>query len=171
MSEARAPEREQAGAGASAPGADGDALTDLGLAFRHAYRSLRRLRGRDTHLGEGEIGHAQFELMVDLRDRGPLSASELSAAAGLSPATTSQMLDHLAERGQVERVRSETDRRVVVTKLTPAGRRRLEARKAMWRARWLEALEGVEEEELRVAARVLERIGDVFDEPPDAPEG
>jgi DNA-binding MarR family transcriptional regulator len=163
------PESEAAARPAAVATADprDEGLTELGVAFRHAYRSLRRLRGRDTHLGDGELGHAQFELLVDLRDRGPLSASELAVATGLSPATISQMLDHLAELGHVERVRSETDRRVVVTKLTRKGRRQLEARKEKWRRRWLEALEGVSDEELHVAAKVLERIGDVF---ADAPE-
>lgn len=163
------PEAEAAARPASAPAADPrqDGLTELGLSFRRAYRSLRRLRGRDTHRGDGELGHAQFELLADLRDRGPLSASELAAATGLSPATISQMLDHLAECGHVERVRSETDRRVVVTKLTRKGRRHLETRKAAWRQRWLEALDGVDEEELRVAAKVLDRIGDVFEDSPE----
>jgi DNA-binding MarR family transcriptional regulator len=144
-------------------------LTEVGLAFRHAYRSLRRLRGRDTHRGGGDIGHAQFELLVELRDHGALSASELSVATELSPATISQMLDHLADCGHVERVRSETDRRVVVTKLTRKGRRRLDARKELWRGRWREALADVDEEELRIAANVLERIGDVFADPPTTP--
>ena len=144
-----------------------DGLTELGFAFRRAYRSLRRLRGRDTHLGDGAIGHAQFELLADLRDRGPLSASELAAATGLSPATISPMLDHLAELGHVERLRSETDRRVVVTRLTRKGRHYLETRKAKWRQRWQEALEGVDEEELRIAANVLDRIGDVFEDSPE----
>ena len=46
-------------------GARGGRITELGHAFRRAYRSLRRLRGRDTHRGD-EIGHAQFELLVEL---------------------------------------------------------------------------------------------------------
>jgi DNA-binding MarR family transcriptional regulator len=157
------------GAGAAASVAPEDPrqerLIEVGFAFRHAYRSLRRLRGRDTHLGDGDIGHAQFELLVELRDRGALSARELSAATELSPATISQMLDHLAASGHVERVRSETDRRVVVTKLTRKGRRRLDARKETWR----EALADVDDEELRIAANVMERIGDVFSDPPAAP--
>jgi DNA-binding MarR family transcriptional regulator len=162
------PEIKATGRAAAAP-ADSrqERLTEVGLAFRHAFRSLRRLRGRDTHLGDGTIGHAQFELLAELRQRGPLSASELSAASGLSPATISQMLDHLAECGHVERIRSETDRRVVVTELTRKGRRHLDARKKQWRLRWREALEGVDDEELRIAAMVLDRIGDVFAEPPE----
>lgn len=143
-------------------------LTELGQAFRRAYRSLRRLRGRDTHLLGGEISHAQFELLAELRDRGPLPAGELAQVAGLSAATVSQMLDHLADDGQVERVRSETDRRVVLIELTPIGRRRVEATKALWRERWEEALEGVDAEELQIASSVLQRIGAVFEEPPDS---
>lgn len=141
-------------------------LTELGQAFRRAYRSLRRLRGRDTHLLGGEISHAQFELLAELRERGPLPAGELAQVAGLSAATVSQMLDHLAADGHVERVRSQTDRRVVLIELTALGRRRVEATKALWRERWSAALEGVDEEELRIASGVLQRIGAVFEDPP-----
>jgi len=106
-------------------------LTELGQSFRRAYRSLRRLRGRDTHLLGGEISHAQFELLAELRERGPLPAGELAHVAGLSAATVSQMLDHLVGDDQVKRVRSESDRRVVLIELTPHGRRRVEVTKAL----------------------------------------
>ncbi len=141
-------------------------LAELGQSFRHAYRSLRSLRGRDTHLLSGKISHAQYELLAELFERGPLPAGELAAVAGLSPAAVSQMLDHLAEEGHVERVRSETDRRIVVTKLTRRGRGQIETRRKLWGGRWEQALDGIDDEELRVASRVLERIGKVFDEPP-----
>jgi DNA-binding MarR family transcriptional regulator len=144
------------------PGRAG-ALEGLGLAFRHAFRSLRSLRGRDTHRGD-QVGHAQFELLGELRERGPIPAGELAEAVGVSAATVSGMLDHLCEAGLVERTRSESDRRLVVVKLTATGRRKSEARKAEWRARWEEALDGVPEEELRAATRVLERISGIFEE-------
>jgi DNA-binding MarR family transcriptional regulator len=147
---------------ATAEGERTERLTALGKAFKHAFRSLRSMRGRDTHLVAGEIGHAQFELLADMNERGALSASELAAAAGLSAATVSQMLDHLAESGHVERVRSESDRRIVVSKLTRRGRSQVEKRRALWRGRWEEALDGVDEDELRIATEVLERIGGVF---------
>jgi MarR family transcriptional regulator, organic hydroperoxide resistance regulator len=146
--------------GAEKPGREG-ALEGLGLAFRHAFRSLRSLRGRDTHRG-GEIGHAQFELLGELRERGPIPAGELAEAVGASAATVSGMLDHLSAAGLVERTRSQADRRLVVVKLTASGRRKVELRKTEWKARWQEALDGVDEEELRVATRVLERISGIF---------
>ena len=89
-------------------------LTELGLAFRQVFRTLNRLRGRDTHLGGSELSHAQFELLIELYERGELQTGELAAAARLTPGTVSQMLDQLVDAGHVERVRSESDRRVVV---------------------------------------------------------
>jgi DNA-binding MarR family transcriptional regulator len=154
---------------ATAPGAEAPplgpereaAMTELGTAFRRAFRSLRSLRGRDTHRGE-ELGHAQFELLHELCARGPLQAGELAEAVEASAATVSGMLDGLSEADLVERTRSDIDRRIVVVKVTRRGKRKVEARKALWQYRWQEALEGVDDEELQTAARVLERIHGIF---------
>ncbi|HKZ14297.1 MAG TPA: MarR family winged helix-turn-helix transcriptional regulator [Solirubrobacterales bacterium] len=143
-----------------------EAIAELGASFRHAFRSLRSMRGRDTHRGD-EIGHAQFELLIELCVRGPLHAGELAEVVGASAATVSGMLDNLCVAELVERSRSESDRRLVVVKLTRRGKRKVEARKALWRRRWEEALEGIDEDELRVAGRVLDRIGDIFTERPE----
>lgn len=137
------------------------AVAQLGIAFRRAFRSLRSLRGRDTHRGD-EIGHAQFELLIELYANGAMPAGELAEAVEASPATVSGMLDGLSEAELVERTRSDSDRRIVVVKLTRRGRRKVEARKAVWQRRWQEALDGLDDEELLVAARVLERIHGIF---------
>jgi MarR family transcriptional regulator, organic hydroperoxide resistance regulator len=149
-----------------------DELTELGDAFRRVFRSLSRLRGRDTHLDGSELSHAQFELLIELDECGELSAGELATAARLTPATVTQMLDHLAERGHVERVRSQIDRRVVVSRLTPQGRAKIEAKREAWRSRWEGALEDVDREDLRAATRVLALLGDLFEDasPPGSGE-
>jgi DNA-binding MarR family transcriptional regulator len=139
-------------------------LHELGLSFRRVFRTLNRMRGRDTHLGGEQLSHAQFELLIELFDRGELSAGELAAAASLTPATVTQMLDHLADSGHVERARSERDRRVVVSRLTPEGASKIQARREEWQARWEQALEGVPAEDVQAAARVLERLGTMFEE-------
>ncbi len=141
-------------------------LTQLGAAFRRLFRSLNRLRGRDTHLGGSELSHAQFELLIELDEHGELSVRELAAAARLTPATVTPMLDHLAGCGHVERVRSQTDRRVVVSRLTPQGRRKIEAKREAWRHRWELALDGVPADDLRAATRVLELLGGAFEDSP-----
>lgn len=139
------------------------AAEELGVAFKSVMRGLRRMQGRDTHLGGTEMSHAQLQLLMELEERGELSAGELACAAELSPATVTQMLEHLAEAGDVERTRSELDRRVVVTKLTPLGRRLLTAKRGEWQRRWESALAGRTDEELRVASAVLRDLSSVFD--------
>jgi DNA-binding MarR family transcriptional regulator len=142
-------------------------MKELGLAFRQVFRTLSRLRGRDTHLGGSELSHAQFELLIELEERGELAAGELAAAARLTPATVTQMLDHLAEQGHVERVRSDTDRRVVVSRLTPGGRSKIAAKREAWQSRWERALADVDGGDLGAATRVLERLGAMLEEVPE----
>lgn len=142
-------------------------LLDLGKAFRRVFRSLRRLRGRDTHLIGSEVSHAQMELLIELSEQGPLSAGDLAAAAQLTPATVTQMLDHLAASGHVERTRSESDRRVVVSCLTAEGERKVRAKRAIWQERWESILADVDAEDLRITANVLERLNAVFEDVPD----
>jgi MarR family transcriptional regulator, organic hydroperoxide resistance regulator len=139
-------------------------LTELGVAFRKVFRTLSRLRGRDTHLGGSELSHAQFELLIELDERGELPAGELAAAARLTPATVTQMLDHLAAQGHVERVRSQTDRRVVVSRLTEQGAAKIEAKRSAWQSRWREALGDVPQRDVKAAARVLGWLGEMFEE-------
>jgi DNA-binding MarR family transcriptional regulator len=139
-------------------------LDELGRAFRGVFRSLNRLRGRDTHLGSSELSHAQCELLFELEERGELSAGELACAAQLTPATVTQMLEHLAAGGHVERARLERDRRVVVSRLTPRGRRAIEAKRQKWQGRWEQALADVDAEELHAATRVLTRLQAVFED-------
>jgi DNA-binding MarR family transcriptional regulator len=142
-------------------------LLELGRAFRRVFRSVRRMRGRDTHLLADEVSHAQMELLVELSEHGSMSAGELAHAAQLTPATVTQMLDHLAASGHVQRTRSNSDRRVVVSRLTPQGERKVVAKRELWQQRWQTALADVEVEELRVATRVLERLSAVFEDFPD----
>ncbi len=147
-------------------------LTELGLAFRHLFRAVARMRGRDTHLAGSEISHAQFELLIELDERGELSAGELALAARISPATVTQLLDGLADSGHVERIRSDSDRRVVIARLTPLGRARVEAKRAAWRERWERALKDVSPREMRAATKVMQRLGGVFAEDPcESPPG
>ncbi len=147
-------------------------IRQLGLVFRHVFRALGRIRGRDTHLAAGELSHAQYELLIELYERGELSAGELAQAARLSPATVTQMLEALTESGHVERTRSDSDRRVVMARLTALGAARIEAKRDAWKSRWEAALEGFAERDLRAAREVLQRLGDMLELEPakDLPE-
>jgi len=62
-------------------------------------RALRKLRHEDKPLGQ------------------------LGAELALAPPSMTRLIDRLEERGLIERTRDEDDRRRVVARLTPAGRR------------------------------------------------
>jgi DNA-binding MarR family transcriptional regulator len=73
------------------------------------------------------------------------------------------MLDRLADAGLVERVRSETDRRVVGARLTDGGRAVCEERRAALEPLWREMLAGFTASELQTAAAVLDRLTAFFE--------
>jgi DNA-binding MarR family transcriptional regulator len=147
----------------SAPVTDREAtLEELREALMGLFGAQRRLRGRDARI-EGGVSFAHYPLLSALARDGSMSAGQLAADAGLTPATVTQMLDALAAAGLVERSRSETDRRVVTTRLTPEGRRRVDRKEAELIAKWREALSGLDADELAAATRVVARLGAYLD--------
>jgi DNA-binding MarR family transcriptional regulator len=139
--------------------------SEVAVELREAVQAFtaaqRRLRGRDAKAGG--LSFAQFHLMRRLAEVDESPASKLAAGADLSPASATQALDHLAELGLVERVRSATDRRVVLNRLTPAGREVFAAKRTELEQRWQEALADLSAEQLGQAAQVLRRMAEVLD--------
>jgi DNA-binding MarR family transcriptional regulator len=141
------------------------ARTEVAAELRDAVQAFtaaqRRLRSRDSK--GGGLSAAQWHLLRQLAEADELPAGKLAAGADLTPASATQMLDHLAELGWVERVRSDADRRVVLNRLTPAGRERFDRKRAQLEQRWREALADLTAEELAQAAKVVRRMADVLD--------
>jgi DNA-binding MarR family transcriptional regulator len=139
------------------------ALEQLRSSLGLLFAAQRRLRGRDARL-EGGLSYAHFPLLNALEEKGELSAGQLATEAALTPATVTQMLETLANTGLVERSRSEQDRRVVTTRLTPEGRRRVREKQGKLLAKWADMLTGFDERELEASGRVIARLGQYFDD-------
>jgi DNA-binding MarR family transcriptional regulator len=135
----------------------------LGLAFKSAMAAVRRLRGRETHQ-PGALSNAQYGLLFSLADGREMSARDLAEAAALAPATVTQMLEGLESHGLVKRLRSEEDKRVVLTTLTERGRQVVEEHRARVEPRWRASLAEFSPQELATAAAVLKRLAQHFDE-------
>ena len=146
------------------------AVSSFSLTFKAAMGAVRRLRGRESHR-PGELSYAQYGLLFGLAQRGECSASELAGLADVAPATATQMLDHLAAGGFVERVRSERDRRIVLVSLTAHGSELVGARRTRYEALWTRELADFSLEDLHAATAVLERAGAVFVEIAAEPDG
>lgn len=81
-------------------------------AVRQHFRALEGACG---------VSGAQVWILSAIAERADITVSQLSEALAVHISTTSNMLDKLAKAGLVQRLRSETDRRVVHLRLTPEG--------------------------------------------------
>ena len=139
-----------------------ETLEELQSALHEMLVAHRRLRSRDSR-HTGTIGFAHLRLMGALRREGSMTASGLAAAADLSPATATEMLDTLVGAGFVERQRDETDRRVVRVALTRAGRKAFDAKRAQHVAAFGRELADLDPDALAAATVVLRRLESYFD--------
>jgi DNA-binding MarR family transcriptional regulator len=139
-----------------------EGIDALRVAFGQVLGAERRLRGREgRHPGELPLSH--FRMLTCLLEHPRLPAGRLAAAADLTPASTTQMLDALEKRGMVVRERDPGDRRVVVVAITPEGRRVAEARRGEFRALWADAMGDLDEEQLAAGVDVLERVAHLLE--------
>jgi DNA-binding MarR family transcriptional regulator len=81
---------------------------------------------RSTQAFDDEVGRVLGLNPVDLRcldwlTEGPMSATRLADATGLSAAAATSMIDRLERKGFVRRRKHETDRRQVIVELTEDG--------------------------------------------------
>jgi len=118
-------------------------------------------RGRDTRR-TGELSFAQIRLAARLHEQGAMTGMRLAEAAHLSPSAASEMLDGLERAGVVCRATAEADRRSRVFSLSPEGARVVEEKLRGFRAEVAEALAGCTDAELAAAARVIDRLTEMF---------
>ena len=74
------------------------------------------------HLGPLQLKVVDYSILVLVAANSSLNQKQLGAALDLSAPNLAVLLDRLAERGLLERVRSTVDRRAQQLHLTPAGR-------------------------------------------------
>ncbi|MGV9407982.1 MarR family winged helix-turn-helix transcriptional regulator [Streptomyces sp. NPDC003667] len=97
------------------------------LARAHRGHAAAMLRAMNLHPG-------QELLLMQLFDRDGQTQSELLDSVGLDHSTVSKSLRRMQEAGLLTREPAEHDRRVMVVRLTDAGRAMREPIADMWRA-------------------------------------
>ena len=127
MTETRAPTpapvhaaRAEAAAPA-APVVDTSRLTHL-VGYAASRASIQLKKTFRKHLGPLQLKAVEFSVLVLIAANPRLNQKQLGAALDLSAPNLAVILDRLAERGLVERVRSTVDRRAQQLHLTAAGR-------------------------------------------------
>ena len=120
--------------------------------------SLRLLRQVRVVDGTSGLSGPRISLLSVLVFAGPLPIGKLARIEQISGPAITKLVDGLARDGLARRVRSKTDRRVVLVEATPAGRKRLEegrARRVNAVAADLAQLDPKDQAKVRVAFRVL----------------
>ena len=138
------------------------AMADLGDALALLLGAHRRGRGRVTW--SQALPPTHLRAMFLLLRQGEATAGALARAADLNPASVTAMVDQLQHRGLVERRRHAEDRRVCLVALTRTGQAVVSAQEERTAARLHGLLQGISDEELRAATRVLDRLTTLMDD-------
>lgn len=126
-------------------------------------RSMRRI-AQAIDVRSKEISRAvgltipQLIVLQSIRTLGEVTTQAVSRDAAMSPATVVAVIDKLEAKGLVERYRSLTDRRVVHTRLTPAGLASLAEAPALFSADFERAFRALPQAEQAALAEALATV-------------
>ena len=143
-------EEPKALSAAASSAAAGLILDAVPLMMSGLRQELRASRGATLTI-------PQFRILANLW-LGPASNKALAEQIGVSVATMSRMLQHLVDKGLVERAADPADRRAVRVKLTRSGSRRFERVRAATQTRIAQRLGGVEAGRLKTVMLGLEEL-------------
>jgi DNA-binding MarR family transcriptional regulator len=138
------------------------AMASLNDALVMLMGADRRRRDRVTR--SEDLSHTHLRALFLLLRQGEATAGALARAADLNPASVTAMIDQLQHRGLVERRRHAADRRVCLVTLTDSGESLVTAEERRTATRLHGLLEGISDEELRAATRVLDRLTALMDD-------
>lgn len=130
---------------------------DIAKALKRVWHALSGENRHDGVCQPGSVPHQQFWVLARLVHR-PMRMTELAEDLEISTASVTGLIDRLEERGLAERLRDESDRRVVHVAVTEEGRRVVVEGKAAFRKRFDALVAPLTPEERAEFARLLNKI-------------
>ena len=130
--------------------------------------SLRRvIRAIDLHSKQlvktVSVTGPQLRLLQLIRREGDATASGLSEAMSLSQATVTSILDRLEDRGLLERIRSQTDKRKIHPRLTETGSRLLDQAPTPLQDSFVRKFDQLQSWEQHMIIASLQRLAEMMD--------
>jgi DNA-binding MarR family transcriptional regulator len=135
-----------------------DRLHEAVYEFASAERVLRARYRRAA----GSLSPGRVQALNVLLRESEMTPGALARAAALRPNSITAMLEQLEQIGLIRRRQDDTDRRVWWISLTEQGRAQLAELQRQWKEHFADAFASTSNRDLLVAARVLERLADVF---------
>lgn len=127
----------------------------VATSFDRLFHLLRRVLPADN------LSLTAASTLKRLEEGGTVRLTELSCLEGITQPAMTQLISRLERENLAQRVKHDTDGRVVLVRITPAGREALHARRAL-RARrlgeLLAALPDADREAIEAALPALDRL-------------
>jgi DNA-binding MarR family transcriptional regulator len=135
---------------------------------RNLARLNRRLRVEARETG---LSTAKHSILGHLYREGPKTPGALAVAEGVQPQSVTRVLAELEQAGWATRRQDDIDRRQFKVEITPAGQeilRREAKNRALWLAASMElSLTGIEQEMLKLASQIMDRLANVASSKPE----
>jgi DNA-binding MarR family transcriptional regulator len=130
-----------------------------------SYESLmqRLIGGHAPEFTEVDVTMAQAKVLYVVMAAGELHMAELATRLGVTPSTTSELVERLVELGYVIRRSDPTDRRQVAISPTPAALELLERFRELNQRQLRELLGRLDAEELATVDRAIGVLGHAVD--------
>ncbi|MBN2548168.1 MAG: MarR family transcriptional regulator [Anaerolineales bacterium] len=132
-----------------------DLLDVIPLVMRQIRFEMRRNRG-------SELNVPQFRTLIFVNRSPGASLGELAEHLGLTPPSTSKLVEGLVSRGLVDRQTSSADRRRITLNITRPGKVLLQAASQPARAHFAGRLTGLSEAERASLVQTLRLLRDIF---------
>jgi DNA-binding MarR family transcriptional regulator len=121
------------------------------------FIKLRQLSKRQLTSQSG-LSTAQAGLLFLLAHHHRVTGNKIARLLGVSASAASQMMDPLVEKGLVDRVRDDNDRRIVYLVLTTDGHQLLKQHKQQIMEHLRQALDNLSDQELNQLGKLHKKI-------------
>ena len=136
-------------------------------AVLRASRALVAVAARSLAEVEDDVTLPQYRALVVLASRGPLRASELAEALAVHPSTVTRMCDRLVAKRLVERGEAPANRREVLVRLTPKGKKLVDDATARRQQEIAGIVAKIPARAREATVRALHAVGEAAAEPVD----
>ena len=134
-----------------------DDLETLEREFRRFAMNLSRYKHQ---IGDGRLDRLALMLLGTLSHCGPSRLSALADRCGFDPSTVSRQVADLEKEGLLERATDPDDRRAVLLKASPKGKRLLQRLEAGRRQRMRRLVEDWTEQDIATFTTLFSRLND-----------
>jgi DNA-binding MarR family transcriptional regulator len=107
-----------------------------------------------------DLGRSEARILNMIGNYGPISAAEMSKSSSFNKSLVSRAIKKLDENGYIKQKKENDGKRRRQLELSPKGKKLFAKSSAMGLDRFIEAMEGLSQEEIKFTERIIEQLID-----------